>query len=375
MKVFVVDDDELARLLANDALGGLGHEIRELETGSALQAAAEEAPDLILLDIEMPDMDGISACRALRQAGHDHPFIIFISSHDDLENRLAAYDAGGSDFIAKPYDPQELAQKVRIAEVILQQRTQLTAQASYACDTAFTAMASMGEMGNVLHFLRASFSCRTPEQLATAVLHTLQEFGLQGMLDMRLPSGKLCFSSQGECTPLEVSILAHAESMDRIFQFRDRLVLNYPALTLVVHKLPLHEPERVGRQRDHLALLAEGASEKIQAMILEQHRQAQASGIHAAVAELSQTLIAIESNQAETRMRALQIDSDYLEALVSAFVHLGLTDAQENALAGMAERSHLQLTTLLDDDYTISNRLRAVAEQLRQLGTLETGAS
>lgn len=375
MKVFVVDDEETARLLAIDALQGLGHELRELEDGSALVAAAEETPDLILLDIEMPRMDGLSACRALRQAGHDHPVVLFVSSHDDLENRLAAYDAGGCDLIAKPYDPQELSQRVRIAEGVLQQRTELSAQASYARETAFTAMASMGEMGNVLHFLRASFTCGTPEQLARAMLDTLQEFGLQGMLEMRLPSGKLCFSSQGECTPLEVSILAHAERMDRIFQFRDRLVLNYPALTLVVHNLPLQESERVGRLRDHLALLAEGASEKLQAMILEQHRQTQASGIHAAVAELSQTLIAIESNQAETRMRALQIDADYLEALVGAFVHLGLTDAQENTLAEMAERSHLKLTTLLDEDYTISNRLRSVAEQLRQLGTLETGAS
>jgi hypothetical protein len=74
-------------------------------------------------------------------------------------------------------------------------------------------------------------------------------------------------------------------------------------------------------------------------------------------------------------MHALEIDTAYQEELVSAFVHLGLTDAQENALAGMAERHHLQLANLLDEEYVISDRLRAVAEQLRQLGAMEAGTS
>jgi CheY-like chemotaxis protein len=374
MKIFVVDDDVTARLLALDALRESGHELRELATGAALLEAATEGPDLILLDIEMPGMDGIAACRALCQEGLDPARVIFVSSHDDLETRLAAYDAGGSDYLVKPYAAQELVLKVRVAEAMLGQRADLAAQASYARDTAFTAMAAMGEMGSVLHFLRASFACREPEALARAMFDSLADLGLPGLVEIRLPDGRHDYSSQGACTPLEVSILGHAEGMGRIFQFRDRLVVNYPGLTLVVNRLPLDDPDRIGRLRDHLALMVEGASEKVLAQGHEQRRQQQAGMLQALAADLGQTLLSIDGRQAETRMRALQIDSDYLEELVRAFVHLGLTDAQENALAAMAEHTHLQLAHLLDEDHGISDHLRAVAEQLRQLGAGEVPA-
>lgn len=373
MKIFVVDDEAHARMLALDALSELGHETCELDSGSALLQAMDEVPDLILLDIEMPGMDGISACRHLFGEGIDQTQVIFVSGHDDLEHRLAAYEAGGSDFIVKPYAPQELLRKVHLAGECRRQRADLAAQAGMARDTAFTAMAAMGEMGNVLHFLRASFACREPRQLAEIMLATLAEYGLTGLVGIRLPGGDHCYSPQGPCSPLEGSILSHAVGMDRIFQFRDRMVVNYPAITLVVHQLPMDDPDRIGRLRDHLALLAEGASEKVQAMIQEQRSQAQAKVIQAAVAELGQTLLSIDSNQAETRLRALQIDSDYLEELVRGFVHLGLSEAQEEFLAQMAERTHMQLASLLHEDHGISDRLREVAGQLRQLGSQDPG--
>jgi len=98
--------------------------------------------DLILLDIEMPGMDGISTCRHLFGEGLDQTLVIFVSGHDDLEQRLAAYEAGGSDFIVKPYAPQELVRKVQLAGELRRQRADLANQASYARETAFTAMAA-----------------------------------------------------------------------------------------------------------------------------------------------------------------------------------------------------------------------------------------
>ncbi len=296
MKIFVVDDDATARLLVVDALHGLGHDIHELGTATALLDAVDQNPDLVLLDIEMPEMDGIRACGALRQRDVHQPRVMFVSSHDDLDSRLAAYDAGGNDFIVKPFTPQELVQKVQNTAALLTQRTELAARASFAQETAFTAMASMGEMGKVLHFLRVSFACREAEQLSRALLDTLHEFDLHGLVQIRLLDEIRCLSSQGECTPLECSILSHAAGMDRIFQFRDRLVLNYPGLTLVAQNLPLDDADRVGRLRDHLALLAEGASEKVQAIIHEKQRQSQSGVIRNVVAELSQTLLALEGH-------------------------------------------------------------------------------
>ena len=65
----------------------------------------------------------------------------------------------------------------------------------------------------------------------------------------------------------------------------------------------------------------------------------------------------------------MRIDAEHLEQLVGAFVHLGLTDGQEDYLAEIAQRTHEKLGKLMDDDYSIGDQLRAVAERLRGLST------
>lgn len=367
MKIFVVDDDPVARLIVVDQLNKPHYMVREFSDGASLLAAMEEKPDLILLDIEMPGMNGIDVCRALRQAGHDQVLVMFISAHDDLETRLAAYEAGGSDFVQKPYAAEELTQKVRVAENFLALRSNLSQQSRCAEQTAFTAMSSMGEMGVVLHYLRASFACGDPDHLAQATLDAMREYDLPCLLQLRLASGKRSYSSKGDCSPLEISILEHTASMDRIFQFRDRLAINYPCATLLVLALPLADPERVGRLRDHLAVLTEGADARLNAMETEQRQLAQARGIGQAVAVLTEALEEIGRNQARIRLQSTEIDRHYLEDLVHAFVQLGLSDEQESALSEMAQRTNMRINNLRDVDSSIGEKLRSVTDQLRQL--------
>ncbi|MBV5333424.1 response regulator, partial [bacterium] len=78
-------------------------------------------------------------------------------------------------------------------------------------------------------------------------------------MQLRVQGHSHSYSSQGKCSPLETSILDHAKGMERIFQFHDRLAINYPGITLLALALPLENPDQVGRLRDHLATLAEGA--------------------------------------------------------------------------------------------------------------------
>lgn len=369
LKVAIVDDDAAFRLIAAAALDEPEeYALSEYSNGAALLAAMDTDPaDLILLDIEMPGMNGIETCRALRAAGDNDAQVMFVSVHNDLETRLAAYDAGGNDFIVKPYEPAELARKCGVAREWDRRRRELGTDAQFARQTAFIAMSSMGEMGNVLEFLRESFSCETSAALARKMFDTLNQFGLDGLIRLNGAGNQSCFSSRGECTPLESGILDHAGLMERIFQFRDRLAVNYPEITLIAHPLPLAEPERVGRLRDHLAILAEGAGARLRAMDTARRQQAQASGIGAVIIELTATLDEIERQQAAHRLRATEIDESYLEELISAFVHLGLTETQESALAELAQRTHRQLAELRDEGSHVGDHLRDVARKLSQL--------
>jgi DNA-binding response OmpR family regulator len=370
-RVFVVDDEASARLTAVAALDSTEFSVSEFSNAQemleVLDDFASETPDLILLDIEMPGVSGIEACRTLRANSHDAVQVMFVSSHNGLETRLTAYDAGGNDFIVKPYELEELARKVRVAHQCAIRRRDLGSQVRYAQQTAFTAMSSMGEMGIVLDFLRNSFACDTPAALAAKLFDALCQYDLSGLAKLRCHDEWQYFSSKGECTPLECSILEHAATMDRIFQFRDRLTINYDRTTLVFQPLPLDDPERIGRLRDHLAVLAEGANAHLQALEIAQQQRIQTMGIGEAVVELSATLEEVDRLQAEHRLRAAEIDETYLEELIAAFVHLGLSEDQENTLADMAQHTHRQLSELRDENSSVGNHLRDVARKLNRL--------
>lgn len=374
LNIFVVDDDPAARLIVNFHLDDPVFKVTEFAGGEACLAAMDQEPDVLLLDVEMPDMDGISLCRAIRGAGHDGAQVIFISSHDDLDTRLAAYDAGGNDFMVKPYAPEELMRKVRVAEQALAAKQGLSSQASYARQAAFTAMSSMGEMGAVLEFMRKSFACPTPDSLAEALFQALEQYGLQGLLELNDGDRELCYSSQGVCSALEGSILGHARTLQRIFQFHDRLAINYPRITLLILNLPLDDPDRIGRLRDHLAILAEAGEARLAAMAGERQRLAQAEGISHAVADLSSALAEVEARQGANRLRSLEATNAYLEELDQAFVHLGLSEGQEAALVAMARAAMARIADLLGEDKSLGDRLRAITQRLQGLTGVGSGS-
>jgi two-component system sensor histidine kinase/response regulator len=114
-RILVVDDQPGNIQVVGGALGRLGHEIIPAPDGAtALRRLALRPPDLILLDLIKPEMDGFEVCRRLREhpAGRDIP-VIFLSAADDKENIVRALEAGGVDFITKPFNQSELISRVR----------------------------------------------------------------------------------------------------------------------------------------------------------------------------------------------------------------------------------------------------------------------
>lgn len=114
-RILIVDDQALMRDHMQRLLGREGYELAYAVNGvDALQKVDGFAPDLILLDVRMPEMDGFEVCRRLRADPNtaDIP-IIMVTAFDDREARLEGLDAGADDFIPKPYDSIELRARVR----------------------------------------------------------------------------------------------------------------------------------------------------------------------------------------------------------------------------------------------------------------------
>lgn len=111
-RILIVDDDAHIRDVLRYALNKEGFDIVEAENGQqALQIFENDPPDLVVLDIMMPELDGISACRELRKTSQVP--IIFLSSKDDEIDRILGLELGGDDYISKPFSPRELVARVR----------------------------------------------------------------------------------------------------------------------------------------------------------------------------------------------------------------------------------------------------------------------
>jgi len=113
--ILLVDDNPVNLRLLSDILGAEGYAVRAAADGPlALKAVASRAPDLILLDINMPGMDGIEVCERLKEeeAWRAIP-VIFISALNDTADKLRGFSAGGVDYITKPFAAEEVLARVR----------------------------------------------------------------------------------------------------------------------------------------------------------------------------------------------------------------------------------------------------------------------
>ncbi|WP_171059832.1 response regulator transcription factor [Streptomyces montanus] len=111
--LLVVDDEDGVRGMLTMAMEFLGFEVTCAATGrQALRAVTRRAPDLVLLDVNLPDVDGFEVCRTLRQRGLTVP-VLFITGRSDVDDRVRGLDLGGDDFVTKPFELKEVAARVR----------------------------------------------------------------------------------------------------------------------------------------------------------------------------------------------------------------------------------------------------------------------
>jgi len=125
--ILAVDDNPNNLRLLISLLSGQGHEVRPATSGPrALATAAKEPPELILLDVNMPEMDGYAVCRQLKADASlcDIP-VLFVSAKDEVPDKVRGFEAGAVDYLSKPFDPQELQARVKTHLELKRTRDQL----------------------------------------------------------------------------------------------------------------------------------------------------------------------------------------------------------------------------------------------------------
>lgn len=367
--ILLVDDDPILLQMEQALLKGGGY--RFTTAGDGLDCLARiqaERPDIILLDIIMPGMDGLETCRRIRAAADNAAiYIIFVSAMNDAESRLAAYDAGGDDFMLKPIQASEIRHKVEMACKSRQEVDDLRRNLSDTMSMAMTALSASGEMGVILHFFSRSIACQSMESLAGAVLDGFSSYGLSASVQLKYEGGPLTLNSQRRCSLIEQELLTNlSQDTRRVFDYGTRTVINFPHVCVLVKNMPVDEPERHGRMKDNAVLLTEGAEHRLQALASElaarRRQQRLATVVRGTEKELAEVREDYHRDQSELALTLTQLE----QKLEAAFNHLALSETQETYLLEVVRPLAKQAQSLDEHNQKNDERLRQILGNLSE---------
>lgn len=367
-KVFAIEDDHLILDIMRTILEP-HYLVETFESAEACMTRLDtERPGMMLLDIGLPGMDGYTFCRQIKDDANLRSIpVTFVSGYDTIEARLKGYDAGGEDFIVKPFAPEEVLRKVKVAQQFLQGRQAILEQAEASEYLSTLALASMDESGLVLQFMSKLIGWSTEQEVADGLLELLQRYKLEGVVQARTAQHCLTLSRAGANLPLETSVINHVRGMDRIFEFHARSVHNFERVTLMVNNMPLDDPDFCGRLRDHLSVAAQGADSRLQAIETEAASRKNQAGILDALQSVRETISAMRQAHLQDRAasNALMVELD--QDLANSFVHLGMTDNQERQMEDLVGNFMKRLVELLDRGEETQEAMQKLSEKLGQL--------
>ena len=168
--ILVVDDDLSARQALSQLLEREGYEVRCAPSGqTALLFVGEEPPDLVLLDIRLPDVDGFEVCRRLKEdAGTRAVPVIFLSAREMTEDKVKGFAAGGADYITKPFHAEEVLARVRKHVALHRMQSdlkQLVEERTVALNRSEKALKERLQFETLLSNLSAEFVSLPPDQV------------------------------------------------------------------------------------------------------------------------------------------------------------------------------------------------------------------
>ncbi|MDH5179383.1 MAG: response regulator [Gammaproteobacteria bacterium] len=368
MKILSIDDDRFVQSFIKSVLGkeytlyfaGNGEE------GIAL--AVIQKPDIIILDVEMPGMNGYEVCDHLKHNREtaDIP-VIFLSSKSDLRERMQGYEAGGDDYLLKPCEPETLLAKVRVMLRFRDQGLALHQQFEEAQKTAHIAMTGSSELGMAMQFVEHSYLLTDYTELAFAFFSLTNRLGLNCSLMYLVEKEPLWFSSNGAVSPLEKDLLVMMREDKRFYDFGCRTIINYPSVSLLVKNMPIADMERYGRVKDLLPAILGALNGKVFTLGTEKIMQKQAADLAVSFDKIKTLLLALGNSLNENQKNSTQIMRTMMQELDMFLPQLGLEDDQESRILDHVEQAIVKSTEVNDTGQKMAETFRIVVAQLQQL--------
>jgi CheY-like chemotaxis protein len=362
--ILCVDDEPVNLVILQELLQDR-YELTIAKSGEGcLQQVAVQSPDLILLDVNMPDLDGLETCERLKSDPETAEIpIIFVSALASQDELMAGYEAGGDDYITKPFSEEILQKKIEIVLASQQRKQELKKISDKAVEALMNNLSTTDELGMVVRFLHQCQSADTLDELARNVFDCLRQFELDSsLLMLDEPENRVWFSDDID-RPMESQILESLRGQDRVVSFGTRLAINSDHVTVLVRNLPT-TVEQVDRVREHLSIMIEGLDTRIQAMqsqtLLDQRREV----LHRVLTAAREHLGRLDETSKQQRARSAEIVTDMGKELERSLLKLDLSAREEAALKKIIDSAAEQTAAVYDEGMKIGEKLQEIMDEL-----------
>ena len=243
--IFIVDDSPTACNKIAKTLSPRFTCFQYTSASSALLEMEEHKPSIVLLDINMPEIDGYEACKRIKKQHSElSPLIIFVSGVDTLEQRLLAYDVGGHDFITKPFSEEELLKKIDNIAQLVSEKASLIESENQSKSLVMTTMKQASQYSYIMGFFKNLQHCPSYDELTRLFFGAMEHFNLHASLMIAGDPDRFFSSPTNfEITPIEKSIYETIHEMGRLYEFGQRMMVNDKHVSFLVKNMPKNEED------------------------------------------------------------------------------------------------------------------------------------
>lgn len=367
--IMVVDDEPVNLRIMEKLLNKENYDVLLIDSGEECLAKLDEfKPEIVLLDIIMPGMDGYEVCSMIKNnPAYKNTHVIFISAKDSFDDRIKGYAYGASDYFVKPFLHDELLIKIEKFLNFIETSSVTEENIKNATQVAMKAMTNAGEIGQVLRFLQDSYTASSFSDIARKLLKTTSDLGLECTVQLRGTNEVITLTEQGVSSPLEESILSKAKDKGRFYDNRDKTLVNYASVSLLIKNMPVDNPERYGEIKDFVCYLLDGVEARIIGLNNEHLLAQQTSYLQHVIQSASESFAKLSQDMHQLRVSGATIFEDMMEKMDALIPRLGLEEAQENAILGISEEGVAKTNALFSNHLQVDSQFVELIDQLKKV--------
>ncbi len=361
--LLIVDSDSINREIIESMLED---ELCIFSAGSgtdALNIIEQHNPDIIITESILSDIHGFDLCKQIKAKSNLNSVVIFLSEPLTFEEKMAGYEAGGDDFLNKPFQPEELLSKIRLNVEVKNLHHRLESKANQAMKTTMVAMKQSSEMGTLLRFMEKAADSDALAILGDELLSTLDGFGLQCCAQFRSSSDAYHFGCDDDSA--DATLLSMCIEKGRFIDIGANCIVNTAYTSILVSNMPITDKDRYGEIKDLLAIVSNATNSRVESInrideLASKTRLTAGEAVSKSHVEIQNVkqLLSQHSSRIQEIMDILH------DKMGTTCLKLGLTDYQETDFMEMVDQSMDALENTCKDIVNIDHRFTSVVDNL-----------